>query len=522
MFHAKIERRAANPADSILTGPRAWWQTRAAAHLFILAAAVPLLYPANLPLVDLPGHMARYRVELDLHHSADLQRYFTFNWALIGNLGVDLLVIPLSKLLGLELATKLIALTIPALTVAGFLAVAGAVHGRVPATALFALPLAYSQPMNFGFLNYALSMALALLAFAWWLKLTAHRRLRSRAVIFTPLSVILYFVHAYGWAFFCVLAFMSELFRARPTHRAWLQPLRNAVGNCLPLAVPFALMAFWRTGSQVPAFLHWSPPNVKAFWLSGIFRYNNQAIEMALAFLFLCAFPIIVVRLKAKASPFMLATAASMFAAFLALPWVVFGSAFADMRLAPYVVAIAILGFGACTATSRTANRIAIAACLLYAGFLAGRTIQFAQTANNQQRQLTALAHIPKGARVISLVGSDCNNVWDLPINSHLGSYVTTRRDGSSNDQWLTPGANLLGLRGDATRYFAADPSEMVFPNGCAERPFPTVNRAIPRIPVNAADYLWLIDIQPDDPRVLAGWRPVWRYEDSALYRRAA
>ena len=99
---------------------------------------------------------------------------------------------------------------------------------------------------------------------------------------------------------------------------------------------------------------------------------------------------------------------------------------------------------------------------------------------------------------------------------------MTTRRDGFSNDQWLTPGANLLGLRGDRSGYFVMDPSEMVFPKGCVERPFPTVNRAIGRIPAGAADYLWLIDIQPDDPRVLAGWRPIWRDRDSALYRRAA
>ena len=304
MFHAKIERQAVDTVDSVSTEPRAWWQTRAAALLFILAAAIPLLYPSMPPLVDLPGHMARYRVELDLHHSPDLQRYFTFDWALIGNLGVDLLIIPLGKLFGLELATKLIALTIPALTVAGFLAVAKAVHRRVPPTALFALPLAYSQPMNFGFLNYTLSMALALLAFAAWLKLTAQGRLRSRALIFTPLSVLLFFVHAYGWAFFCVLAFTSELVRARPTPKAWLAPIAIAVRNCLPLAVPVAIMAFWRAGSQIPTFLHWSPLNVKAFWLIGIFRYNSRAIEMALAFLFFCAFPILVVRLKAKPSRF--------------------------------------------------------------------------------------------------------------------------------------------------------------------------------------------------------------------------
>ena len=59
----------------------------------ILLAFVPLLYPTIPPLVDLFGHMGRYRVELDLDRSADLQQYYAFQWAPIGNLGVDLLVI---------------------------------------------------------------------------------------------------------------------------------------------------------------------------------------------------------------------------------------------------------------------------------------------------------------------------------------------------------------------------------------------------------------------------------------------
>ncbi|HUP66835.1 MAG TPA: hypothetical protein VM145_01300 [Sphingomicrobium sp.] len=521
MFHAKIDRRAERDADPGCVEPRAWWQTRAAALILVLVAAIPLIYPPTLPLVDVPGHMARYRVELDLQHSTDLQRYFTFNWALIGNLGVDVLIIPLGKLFGLELATRLIALSIPALTVAGFLAVAGAVHRRVPATALFALPLAYSQPMSFGFLNYALSMALALLAFAWWLRLTQQSRFRARAATFAPLSILLFFVHAYGWAFFCLLAFTSELVRARAA-QPWLRATGNAVRDCLPLSLPVLFMAVWRAGSHVPSLLHWSPPNVKAFWLIGIFRYNNRPVEMAFAFFILCAVPILLVRLKARPSGFMLATSGALLAAFLTLPWMVFGSAFADMRLAPYVVAIAILAFGASRARPATANRIAIAACAVYAAFLVGRTVQFAEAAKDQQLQLAALTHIPTGASVVSLVGSDCRNVWDLPVNSHLGSYVTTRRRGFSNDQWLTPGASLLALRGERKGYFTMDPSEMVFPKGCPERPFPTVDRAIARVPTDPADYLWLIDIQSEDARLLEGWRQVWRYRDSALYRRVA
>ena len=126
--------------------PRPWWETRWFVAAMILLAFVPLLYPQVPPLVDLPGHIGRYRIELDLASSPDLQRYFSFDWRLIGNLGVDLLVVPLARLVGLELAVKLVAMSIPPLTVAGFLWVAREVHHRLPPTVAFALPFAFSAP----------------------------------------------------------------------------------------------------------------------------------------------------------------------------------------------------------------------------------------------------------------------------------------------------------------------------------------------------------------------------------------
>src|SRR3954465_12427044 len=162
---------SATDAQAIDAGVRRWWESRVAVAMAIVAAAIPLVYPAIPPLVDLLGHMGRYRVELDLGHSPWLQRYFNFHWAAIGNLGVDLLVMGLGRIIGLEPAVKLIVLMIPPLTVAGFLWVAREVHGRIPPAAYFAIPFAFGHPFLFGFVNFALSMALAFLAFGLWLRL---------------------------------------------------------------------------------------------------------------------------------------------------------------------------------------------------------------------------------------------------------------------------------------------------------------------------------------------------------------
>ena len=151
------------------------------------------------------------------------QGYYGFHWAAIGNLGVDILVIPLSKLFGLELAVKLIVLAIPPLTVAGFLWVAREVHGRIPPTALFALPFAYSHPFMFGFVNFALSIAFAFLAFGLWLRLARLDRLRLRAILFVPISLIVFFAHTFGWGVLGLLCFSAEAVRQHDGGKGWLR-----------------------------------------------------------------------------------------------------------------------------------------------------------------------------------------------------------------------------------------------------------------------------------------------------------
>ena len=77
--------------------------------LVVLATMVPLLYPTIPPLVDLFGQWGGTGSN-SISPSPWLQQYYAYHWAAIGNLGVDLLMIPLGQLFGLEPAVKLIVL----------------------------------------------------------------------------------------------------------------------------------------------------------------------------------------------------------------------------------------------------------------------------------------------------------------------------------------------------------------------------------------------------------------------------
>jgi hypothetical protein len=168
----------------------------------ILLAFIPLAYPAIPPLVDIGGHMGRYKVAVDLAGSPILQQWFSFRWLPIGNLGVDLLVVPLAKLIGVELATKLIVMSIPPLTVAGMLWVAREVHNRLPPTVAFALPLAFGHPFMFGFLAVSwrwLCWRSVLARLGRWASRAARDLVRADG----PSS----FAHTYGWGSLGVDAF---------------------------------------------------------------------------------------------------------------------------------------------------------------------------------------------------------------------------------------------------------------------------------------------------------------------------
>lgn len=116
-----------------------WWETNAYAFMLILLSIVPLIVPETPPLTDLPGHMARYAVELYLSQSLSLQRFFEFHWTIVGNLGVDLLIIPVTKLFGLETSVKLIVIFTAGITTTGILCVAKQVHGRFPPSTALAI-----------------------------------------------------------------------------------------------------------------------------------------------------------------------------------------------------------------------------------------------------------------------------------------------------------------------------------------------------------------------------------------------
>ncbi len=501
--------------------PRAFWERRDFALAMVLLAAVPLLWPGVPPLLDLPGHMGRYQVQLTLDNSPALQQFYTFEWRLIANLGVDLLVELLAPVIGLENAVKLIVLSIPPLTVGGLLWVAYEVHGRVQPTTLFALPFAYNFPFFFGFVNFALAMALALLAFAFWLRLARQGRLRLRAILFVPISLILWVVHAFGWGTLGVLAFSAELVRQHDGGRNLIVAALRAGLHCLALAPPVALMLMWRSDSsgQTGDWFNWSR---KWDWLFMALRDRWKGFDiaaLALATLVIVAAPFF---RRVAYSRNLFASALFLIAVYVLLPRIVFGSAYADMRLAPYLFAIALVAIRFNEGASRRLMHVVAIAGLAFVLVRAGGSTASAWLYDRSyDRELVALDHVPRGARMVTFIGRQCREPWAMSRLLHLSGLAVVRRDAFSNDQWTMEGAQLLNVRYRPGWPFIRDPSQVVTRFHCRREVWRTIDAALATFPRHAFDYVWLIDPPPHDAELTQGLVPVWRDGRSVLYRVA-
>jgi hypothetical protein len=515
----------ADPRNTAGTAqPKPWWETRLCLALVVAATMIPLLYPPIPPLVDLFGHMGRYRVELALDHSPWLQRYFDYHWALIGNLGVDVLVLVFAPIMGLEAAVKLIVLAIPPLTAIGFLWVAREVHGRVPPTAFFALPFIYGFPFLFGFVNFALSVAFAFLAFGLWLRLGRLDRTVVREWVFVPISLVVFFTHTYGWGMLGLMCFSAEAVRLHDRGGSWWRAGLEAAFRTSVMALPILVMLVWRSETHGGQSYGWFEWKMKWRWIYSALRdrwrwFDLFSLYLA-ALVFIYAIGNRIFGRTWSLSRNLVFSAMVLAVCFAILPRTVFGSAYADMRLVPYLMAVGLLAIRPRTAEMvRAGELFAILGLLFFGVRTAANTVSLARIAHDQTAKLKALDHVPEGARIISLTGMTCEEYWPLLRNAHLGAMVIVRRDGFSNDQWLLEGINLLDLKYRAAGYFAADPSQLVRPNECRDKLHRQIDESLRALPRNDFDYVWLIDAPPYDPSLVADLPVAWRGPGSVLYR---
>jgi hypothetical protein len=497
-----------------------WWELPGLALAAVLLAMTPLLWPTVPPLADLPGHMGSFAVSLG--ESPLLERYFGFHWLLIGNMGVDLLLVPLGRWVGVEAGTKIVIIATAGITAAGMLWLAAEVHGRLPATAAFAVPLVYCFPFNYGFANYCLSMGLMLCGLALWLRLGRQKRLVLRAAVFILVSTVLWVVHAIGWVLLALCCGLAELQRQRVAGAPWASALGRAFIGALPTCAPVLVIAtlahHQAHGDGLRKFFDLHD---LALWFVSILRDRWRAFDLAsLAILIgLVAWASLQWRGLRMAQGLALPGFALLLL-FVVAPSQINGSDYVNTRIAPYALALLVLAVDTGGAKPHLRRRLAAAAAAFMLVRLAATTASFALYDREWTRELAALEGIPRGSRVVNLTPSPPGaSTWYSRRMEHLAAMAVVRNEAFVNCEWDIDGLQLLQVKVAEAGPFSRDPSQMFYMPGPNTTDDVTFKRRFEAIPREAFDYVWLIDVPTDQRPRDTKLQQVWSNDDSALYR---
>ncbi|HVZ91722.1 MAG TPA: hypothetical protein VG843_08730 [Rhizomicrobium sp.] len=208
------------------------------------AAAAVMALPALLAqapaMPDYPAHLASYHLIETGAKAASVSKFYHIHWALIPNLGGEIIVPALAKLLGLELAARLFVAAAIAMWVLGPAFVRRALFGRAGAEALFAAFFAYNANLTWGFLNYDFAAGAAFLFLAAWIA-SEERRAPAPLMLFALAATAIYFCHLFAAAMLLLLVGCYELdgLLRKPSFDAALRRLGAIFSVFLPSIVLF-------------------------------------------------------------------------------------------------------------------------------------------------------------------------------------------------------------------------------------------------------------------------------------------
>lgn len=194
-----------------------------------LLIILPLAFTDIPPLGDYPNHLARVTIMAALPNDPILSQFFEASYRPIPNLAFDLIVGPLSTILGVHAAGRVfVALTLLA-GLGGVLCYHRALFQRVSIWPLVAGLFAFNQYLLSGFINFALGIGLAF-GCAGISYSIRDRGARTRLLAQLIFVVVLYFTHLAGFIFYAGLLGMQEL--------GWLWRGATAPSKCSWCAGP--------------------------------------------------------------------------------------------------------------------------------------------------------------------------------------------------------------------------------------------------------------------------------------------
>lgn len=325
------------------------------------AAALPVLLPAHLPLHDYPSHIMRLFIlaqweAVPAHHANYLRNTF-----LLPNVGMDVLVLALHRLMPVEMAGKLAVWLALALAMTGTVALHRALSGGFGAAPLLAGLFLVNGFVMWGFTNYVLGLGLLLWSLALWVAL---RRAPAVHALGPLLATALYFTHLVAFGIYALWVFGFELRR--------LLRRENSPAGFVLAGLQFApaiAVHLWRAATAGEAGF-----DARGFFLLGpklvslvkaVTTYD-LALDLMLALPLLALLGLLLAgRLRLRILRPAILPFALVALAFLLLPFSFNGAHFVDQRIPLALVFLGLASIGLAAATPRGERRLAIAIAVL-------------------------------------------------------------------------------------------------------------------------------------------------------------
>lgn len=179
------------------------WRTAVFVIIFLLAV-IPFLVTPVLPMIDYYAHLARYYALSYIDSDAFLAQNFEARWAILPNIGLDVMGVGLMRLGPPLLIAKLIVLIIFATQYFGILYFNARLTGRTSLlTALLAVPLLYSFIFVWGFANFLFALGMVFWGAGWWL--AARERLILAVPTACAVAVVIFLTHGVAFALYGLL-----------------------------------------------------------------------------------------------------------------------------------------------------------------------------------------------------------------------------------------------------------------------------------------------------------------------------
>jgi hypothetical protein len=311
---------------------------RVATGAVILLGAVSLLPTL---LVDIPAmadyleHLARMYVLTDAG-TANENPYYEVSFALYPNLAMDLAVPQLARFMSVENATRFFLLLAQVLVITGALTLEWVVKRRHELAGFAALLTLQSIAFSFGFVNFEFGVGVALFGVASWIA-CEHTRWHIRLTVHALFVCVLFVAHFFALGVYGLALGLYELRRMFADRFNIWQAIATVVMLASPVLVMMAVV--YRTGGAIGGtenewLFSWKP-----IW----FALSLNGYDLMLSAGSVAALLVVLGYLAAKRQLEITDTGKwigiGFLIAFIALPFKIFDSRMADVR----VIAAAVL-----------------------------------------------------------------------------------------------------------------------------------------------------------------------------------